>query len=34
MHYLQEDDPRKEIHLSSQVRDKNLRVGLNLSKIM
>jgi hypothetical protein len=30
MHYLQEDIPRKEIDLISQVGDLSLRVDLNL----
>jgi hypothetical protein len=30
MHYLQEDVPRKEIDLISQVGDLSLRVDLNL----
>jgi hypothetical protein len=32
MHYLQEDDPRKEIDLSPHVGDVNLREDLNLPK--
>jgi hypothetical protein len=34
MHYLQEDVPRKEIDLSSQVGDLSLRVDLNLPKFV
>jgi hypothetical protein len=34
MHYLQEDAPRKEIDLSTHVRDIILRVGLNLLEIL
>jgi hypothetical protein len=34
MHYLQEDDPRKEIHLSPQVGDIILRVDINLPEIL
>jgi hypothetical protein len=34
MHYLQEDTPRKEIDLSPQVGDLNLRVDLNLPEIL
>jgi hypothetical protein len=34
MHYLQEEAPRKEIDLSSQVGDQSLRVDINLSKIL
>jgi hypothetical protein len=30
MHYLQEDAPRKEIDLSPQVADTNLKVDINL----
>jgi hypothetical protein len=30
MHYLQEDIPRKEIDLSSQLGDLSLRVDINL----
>jgi hypothetical protein len=32
MHYLQEDALKKEIDISPQVGDINLRVDLNLSK--
>jgi hypothetical protein len=34
MHYLQEDVPRKEIDLISQVGDLILRVDLNLLEIL
>ena len=34
MHYLQEDVPKKEIDLISQVGDLSLRVDLNLVEIL
>jgi hypothetical protein len=34
MHYLQEDASRKEIYLSAQVGYLNIRVDLNLPKIL